>query len=67
MLTHLVGCEIKSTRPIFKTEMLIYQSQANLDEKIVFGKITRYLDPEIGKMLERGMFGNGNSTFHSVP
>ena len=36
----LAGCGIKSMRPIFKTEMLIYQSKANLDEKILFGNIT---------------------------
>ena len=47
--------------------MLIYQSKANLDEKILFGKITRHLDPEIRKMLVRGMFGNENSTFHPGP
>ena len=27
-------------RPIFKTEMFIYQSKANLDENILFGNIT---------------------------
>ena len=54
-------------RPIFKTEMLMYQSKANLDVKILFGNITRYLDPEIRKMLIRGMFGNKDSSFHSGP
>ena len=49
--TRLAGCEIKSMRPIFKAEMLIYQSQANLDEKILFGMIIHHLDPEIRKML----------------
>ena len=38
--TRLAGCEIKSMRPIFKTKLLIYQSKANLDEKILFGNIT---------------------------
>ena len=56
--TRLMGCEIKSMRPIFKTEMLIYQSKANLDEKILFAKITRHLDPEIRKMLIRSMLGD---------
>ena len=45
-------------RPIFKTEMLIYQSKANLDEKILFGKITDHLDSEIRKILVNGKFGN---------
>ena len=35
----LVGCGIKSMWLIFKIEMLIYLSKANLDEKILFGKI----------------------------
>ena len=34
---------IKSMWPLFKTEMLIYQSKANLDEKILFGKLTHHL------------------------
>ena len=51
--------------PIFKIKMLIYQSKANLDEKILFGKIIHYFDPEIGRMLVRGMFENKDSSFHS--
>ena len=35
---------------------------ANLDEKILFGKIT-HVDPEIRKMLEGACFGIKNSTF----
>ena len=58
--TRLVGCGIKSMGPIFKTKMLIYQSKANLNVKILFGKITHYLDPEIRKVLVlvNGKFGN---------
>ena len=40
MFKRLVGCWIKSMRPIFKTEMFIYQSKANLDESVLFGQIT---------------------------
>ena len=65
--TRLAGSEIKSMRSIFKIEILIHQSKANLDEKILFGKITHHLDPEIGKMLVRGMHWNTDSTFHSGP
>ena len=54
-------------RPIFKTEMLMYQSKGNLDLKILFGNITHHSDLEIRKMLERGMFGNKDSSFHSGP
>ena len=63
----LAGCGIKSMRPIFKTEMLIYQSKANLDEAILFGKITHYVDLEIRKMLSRSMFVNEYFTCHSGP
>ena len=51
-LTWLGGCEIKRMRPIFKTEMSIHQSKANLCEK-TFGKITRHFEQEIRKMQER--------------
>ena len=40
MLTRLASYGVKSMRPIFKTKMLIYQSKANLDQKIIFGKFT---------------------------
>ena len=30
----LVCCELKGMRPIFKTEIFIYQSKANFGEKI---------------------------------
>ena len=36
------GYGMKSMRAIFKTNMLTYQSKANLDEKILFGKITHH-------------------------
>ena len=65
--TRLVGCGIKSMGPIFKTEMLIYQSKANLDENILFANITHHSDPEIRKMLVRVMFGNKDSSFHPGP
>ena len=54
-------------RPIFKTEMFIYQSKVNLDEKNLFGNIPHLTDPEIRKILLKGMFGNKNSTLHSGP
>ena len=58
---------MKSMWFTFKTTMLIFQSKANLDEKILFGKITHRLDPEIREMLVRGMSRIKNSTFHSGP
>ena len=45
--TRLASCEMKITTPIFNTEMFIYQSKANLDEKILFGKVIHQLDPYI--------------------
>ena len=37
--------------------MLIYQSKVNFDGKILFGNITHLKEPEIRKMLERGLWG----------
>ena len=54
-------------RPISKTEMLIYHSKANLDEKILFGKITHFLDLEIRKIMVQCMFGNQDSKFYPGP
>ena len=53
--------------PIFKIKILIYQSKANFDEKSLFGKICRHLDPEMWTMLVRGMFGTKDSPFRSGP
>ena len=53
-----MGCESKSMWPIFKTKMLIYQSKANLDEKILFVNTTHFWDPTIRKMPARGLYGN---------
>ena len=39
-IARLVGCGMKSTLAIFKLEISIYQSNANLDMKILVGKIT---------------------------
>ena len=63
----LEGCAIKSMSSTFKTEMFIYLSKVNLDEKILFGSIPHLTDPEIWKMLVKGMSGIKNSTFHSGP
>ena len=66
--TRSEGGGIKSMRLIFKkTKKLIYLSKANLDVKIVFGNITQLIDPEIWKILARGLYGNQDSTFHSGP
>ena len=65
--TRFAGYGIKCEWPIFKTEMLIYQSTANLEEKILFGKTTYDLDPKVRKMLKNDKFGNEDSTFHSGP
>ena len=65
--TRLAGDGIKSMRPIFKSKQLIYQSKANLNEKILFGKITHHLDAKIRNMLVGGMFENEVSTFDPGP
>ena len=51
--------------PIFKTKVLTYQSTANLDENILFGKIAHLQDPKISKMLVRCCMGAENSMLHS--
>ena len=58
----MLGYEIKNMRLIIKTYMLFYQSKANLDVKILFGKISHLLDPEIRTMLVRVLYENENST-----
>ena len=65
--TRLAGYGIISLLPIFKTDMLIYQSKANLHVKIFIRNISHLIDPEIRKILLKGVLGNKNSTFHSVP
>ena len=66
-LTTLASFEIASMQPIFKIKMLFYQSKANLDEKILFGKVTHYLNSEIKKKLVRVLYRNEHSTLHSGP
>ena len=48
-VTRLGGNGMISMWPIFKTKLLIFHSNANLDEKILFDKITHHLDPEMRK------------------
>ena len=38
----------------FKIKMLIYPSKANLHVKILLGRITHHLDPEIREMSLKG-------------
>ena len=59
-------CGIKNVRPMVTTEVLIYQSNANFDVKILFGKIALYLDPELRKTLVRGLYGDENFMFYSA-
>ena len=55
-------------RLIFKTKMLINHPKDNLDVKIFIVKIIHLVDPEIRKMLVRGLYGNKSPTFpHSGP
>ena len=63
----LLDCGVKIIRPIFKTKMLIHQLKANLDVKILFGKITNISYPEIRNMLVRDLYGDEKLTFDLVP
>ena len=40
---------------MFKIEMLIFQPTANLDEKVLFDKITHMQEPNIRKMPVRSL------------
>ena len=40
-------------QPMFKVEMFIYQSKANLNVKVLFGEITHHLGPEMRKKCVR--------------
>ena len=61
------GCGIKSMWLIFRTKMFIYQSKANLDEVILFGKNTHLLDPTIRKMSAGVYMGIKKYTLHPGP
>ena len=50
----MAGYGIKRLWLIFKTETLMYQSNANLDEQILFGKITHLYEPTSRKMPLKG-------------
>ena len=54
-------------RPTFKTDMVIYQSMADLYVKISFLKVTHLLHSEIRTLLVKDLFGNDHSAFCSVP
>ena len=48
---------MKSTRRIFKTKMLIYQSKANINVKTLFREDTCLMDPENQRVLVRMCMG----------
>ena len=56
---------MRSMRRIFKTEMLIYHSKANLDANILFGQITHHLDTEIRICWLGAVVGR--RILHSIP
>ena len=57
----LAGCGIKSIRPIFKTEMFMYQSKANIDEKFCLVKLL------INKTKKLGNAGKGACLGRRIP
>ena len=59
----MAGCGIKLIGAIFKIKILIYQLKANVDVKILFGKITNDLDLGTCKMLSMVFVGNENRPF----
>ena len=57
----------KKYRAISKNKMLIFHSRADLDEKILFGKITHHVEPEIRQENagKRHVRKNKKSTLYS--
>ena len=53
-------------RLVLKTKLLIYQSNANLDVKILFVKVTNLLDTELRETLMRSWYGNEHSTIVTI-
>ena len=60
--TRLAGCGIETIWLIFKTELLIYQSRANLKQTILFGKLTHHLGSAMRKVPIRSL--HWNRQFH---
>ena len=52
-----MGCEMEILRPIFKTEMLVFQSKPNLEENIFMVKSFNQFDLEIRIILVRTCLG----------
>ena len=51
-VTRLAGYGIKRFWPIFKTKLLIFQSKANADEKILCAKIKHFQAQHLEKYLK---------------
>ena len=49
----MAGYGITSMKPIFKTEVLMYQSKVNLEEKILFVNVPHLIDPETRACLQQ--------------
>ena len=64
-LTRLTGCGTKAASPIFNIEVMIDQLKANLDLKVLLGKITHLLDQETRKVLVRVFYEKEHTTFDS--
>ena len=63
---HLEGCGIKLCGRYSKLKTLIHHSKTNSDETTLFGKITHYIDPEIGKMHEMDLPTILPTTFYII-
>ena len=48
-------------RHVFNAEVLAYQSMADLNFTILFGRITLILDPEMTKVLLSAVYGSISS------
>ena len=53
-LTRSAGCRIRSTWPVLKVKMIIFQSKANLDVKFLFWLNRQFFDHKNKEDLDKG-------------
>ena len=61
-LSRLANWGMRRMLQPFKPEVFIYQSNANIDLKVLFNTITQHLSPESNKILAK-LYGKENAAF----
>ena len=62
-----MGCGMKKHATDTQNCNVNLSVKGRLKSEIALGKISHLIDPEIRKMLVRGLYGNENSMIHSDP